>query len=72
MPAFLLYNRGSPSLGLGCGLPPNVQDGSVSFDVTTANYSCSEGYELRGIAVRKCLETGMWSGDDPTCTRKKQ
>ena len=33
----------------------------------TAAYSCASGYRLDGDEVRTCLQTGMWSGSDPTC-----
>ena len=35
-----------------------------------ANYSCSEGYDLVGDAMRTCQETGQWNGAEPTCMCK--
>ena len=35
-----------------------------------AQYSCDETYVLEGPEQRICQNDGMWSGDEPVCTRK--
>ena len=35
-----------------------------------ANYRCNSGFRLDGQSQRKCLVTGDWSGEAPTCVRK--
>ncbi len=37
---------------------------------TVATYTCNTGYMLTGDMTRNCGAGGMWSGTDPTCTRK--
>lgn len=32
-----------------------------------AKYSCIEGFRLEGPSIRKCMATGKWSGQDPSC-----
>ena len=34
---------------------------------STATYSCEDGYNLVGDAVRTCLSSGIWSGYSPYC-----
>ena len=43
---------------------------SGSNEGNTANYSCSAGFVLSGDRTRTCLDTGMWSGNEPTCERE--
>nr|XP_015207221.1 PREDICTED: sushi repeat-containing protein SRPX2 isoform X1 [Lepisosteus oculatus] len=31
------------------------------------DYTCSPGYQLEGERFRTCLESGRWSGTEPTC-----
>ena len=35
--------------------------------MSTATYSCNEGYSLDGNDLRTCLSDTVWSGSDPTC-----
>ena len=39
---------------------------------SVANYTCNSSYALMGDAMRTCLETGSWSGDEPTCSSELQ
>ena len=39
---------------------------------SVANYTCNSSYALMGDAMRTCLETGSWSGDEPTCSGELQ
>ncbi len=32
-----------------------------------AHYKCDPGYNMRGFPVRRCLDTGEWSGKIPEC-----
>ena len=36
---------------------------------TTVRYSCNVGFQLSGNRVRTCLESGLWSGQAPNCTK---
>ena len=46
----------------------DLSDGTEFGD--TAIYSCDAGYILSGTSTRNCLDTGLWSGAEPTCDRK--
>ena len=37
-----------------------------------ADYKCDSGYMIEGVAWRKCLSTGKWSGVEPACESKQQ
>ena len=58
-----------------CSTLPNPADGVVTWNGltsgSTANYTCSSGYQLTGDQTRTCQNTGIWSGQAPTCTRMK-
>ena len=58
-----------------CTRLENPAFGSVRLTGTTigsrANYSCNSGYVLAGDRVRVCRQDGEWSGEAPTCTRRK-
>ena len=34
---------------------------------STATYTCDSGYQLSGDQTRTCQNTGVWSGEEPTC-----
>ena len=36
-----------------------------------AAYACDNGYQFTGERIRTCMSNGTWSGQDPTCIRKK-
>ena len=36
----------------------------------TAEYSCNDGFNLIGAANRRCQESGLWSGSEPSCIIK--
>ena len=39
---------------------------------SNATYTCDGGYQLTGgNQTRTCMDTGMWSGEEPTCLRMK-
>jgi len=38
-----------------------------SFFPSNATYTCSEGYNLKGSAMRRCTKTGKWEGEAPVC-----
>ncbi|XP_023234733.1 sushi, von Willebrand factor type A, EGF and pentraxin domain-containing protein 1-like [Centruroides sculpturatus] len=56
---------------LNCPRPHAPHHGSVYVPKLAvgsyANYSCYEGYELRGNSSRMCMPELMWSGDVPNC-----
>ena len=39
--------------------------------LSTATYSCNEGYILVGQENRTCHYSGIWSGSSPSCLRSK-
>ena len=59
---------------IDCGNLTDPLQGFVSINETSfgsaANYTCLDGYELNGNMSRVCLDSGVWSGNDPTCDRK--
>ncbi|XP_078494241.1 sushi, von Willebrand factor type A, EGF and pentraxin domain-containing protein 1-like isoform X2 [Ciona intestinalis] len=56
-----------------CPAPGDIENGS--FDPAsgpygieqTVEYTCSGNYVLEGQAVLTCLDTGLWSHDEPEC-----
>ena len=54
-----------------CGTLSDPANGTVSFSTTTYNsvatYSCNTGHTLTGDDMRTCLDSGSWSGSEPTC-----
>ncbi|XP_073712278.1 E-selectin isoform X13 [Misgurnus anguillicaudatus] len=41
-------------------------NGDFSYD-SVCEYSCEEGYELKGSSTRKCTATTEWTSKPPTC-----
>ena len=41
------------------------------FTTTTFNstvlYTCNPGYQLFGMEMRTCTESGVWTGGEPSC-----
>ena len=61
------------SAEIDCGDPGDLVDGSNDLTDGTiyqsvVTYQCDTGYTLVGIDTRVCQETGLWSGDAPTCS----
>ncbi|XP_014245415.1 CUB and sushi domain-containing protein 3 [Cimex lectularius] len=56
-----------------CGRPPTIENGRVIImnDSTTYNsgaeYHCIPQYQRIGPFLRKCMDDGNWSGDEPRC-----
>ena len=47
-------------------LDTGLTEGSI------AAYTCNNGYQLiGGDQTRTCMNTGLWSGEEPTCLRMK-
>ena len=61
---------------IDCGSLDDPTNGEVSVSGTTLNsvatYSCNTGYTLTGDDMRTCLESGLWSGNVPSCIGKIQ
>ena len=36
-----------------------------------ADYKCDNGFKLVGVQWRRCQANGKWTGEAPTCKRKK-
>ena len=57
-----------------CPVLENPENGDVTSTGQTpgdtASYVCSQGYILDGVSTRTCQESGIWTGDAPTCNRK--
>ena len=67
-----VWDGASPSCALiDCGTLDPPENGSVSIEGTavgnSAIYSCDTGYNRVGDSSRTCLESGEWSGDEPSC-----
>ena len=43
---------------------------SGTLEGDTAEYSCTEGYELNENGTRICGPNETWSGEEPTCISK--
>ena len=60
--------------GLDCGSVIRPQDGNMTVNGTlygaSIQFVCDAGYELNGNKTAKCLATGKWSTEVPTCQRK--
>ncbi|KAK3796935.1 hypothetical protein RRG08_032239 [Elysia crispata] len=58
---------------LSCPAPPATENGIVSGPPyeyeSEVTYSCIDGYELQGEAVRTCQASLSWSGQLPVCFR---
>lgn len=58
---------------LDCGLPTSPANGNVSYSSTdykaTAIFQCNPGYVAEtNISQAVCLESGLWSTQELTCT----
>ena len=59
---------------LDCGPLSNPENGAVDTSSGTtegsvASYSCSEGFQIKGVTSRTCTRDG-WSDTEPSCERK--
>lgn len=59
-------NPGRPAYGR-FSLLTNVSSPYNEGD--TVYYQCNSGYYMKGRAFRRCLSSGIWSGDLPVCGR---
>ena len=54
-----------------CSKLSNIDNGQLTMEgfkfQQTARYTCHPGFSLSGDAVRSCLSSGLWSGQEPTC-----
>ena len=56
-----------------CGPVANLSHGSAqhvpnTMYGATVYYTCDDGYEVTGLETRVCLDTGLWSGSQSSCT----
>lgn len=62
---------------MDCKEPKEIENGRVIImnGTTTYNsaveYHCIPQYERIGPYLRKCMENGEWSGEEPRCESKK-
>ncbi|XP_055359949.1 sushi, von Willebrand factor type A, EGF and pentraxin domain-containing protein 1 isoform X5 [Betta splendens] len=66
------WNGTAPScVPAECETPPSPDHGWVNVTDTSlgsmVRYTCEEGYELDGEAVRQCVSGRLWSNDAPIC-----
>uniref|UniRef100_A0ABD2WSD8 Sushi, von Willebrand factor type A, EGF and pentraxin domain-containing protein 1 n=1 Tax=Trichogramma kaykai TaxID=54128 RepID=A0ABD2WSD8_9HYME len=68
------WSGSSPScFAVDCKHPPLIENGRVIVvnGTTTfggaAEYHCLPQFERSGLFLRKCLDTGSWSGEEPKC-----
>lgn len=56
-----------------CPLPEDIQHGMVEFSGLTvgsmARYSCERPFKIEGRAQTRCLPSGSWGHDLPSCIR---
>ena len=68
MPTYCLF---LVAAAVDCGALDNPVNGTVSTPTTTfdsvATYSCNADSVLTGEDMRTCLNSGLWSGSEPTC-----
>lgn len=54
-----------------CPRPKKILNGKYSFTNChygqTVRYSCDRGFQLQGEEILRCLETGEWSTEVPSC-----
>ena len=61
---------------IDCGVLPTPAKASKVLETHTrvdgmVRFKCTEkGYEISGSEIRKCLNTGSWSGTTTKCTSK--
>ena len=67
-----------------CDTPPVLANGQITFTngnkppykfETVARYECNKGFSLIGETTRTCIRDdsdviGMWTGNNPSCSRK--
>ena len=64
------------SIVIDCGVLPTPVKASKVLETHTrvdgvVRFKCTEkGYEISGSEIRKCLNTGSWSGTTTKCTSK--
>lgn len=69
-----LWIGGVPSCRpIECSVPKRITNGKVAFTKLqfghSAIYSCLRGYRLQGPETLKCLASGEWDIDPPTCVQ---
>ena len=54
-----------------CDAAPSIESGVYNFitngTMSTLNYSCTEGYTMRGSHILTCKEDGLWDIVAPLC-----
>lgn len=59
-----------------CGNPVNIADAMIMKSNNWAGefvrYLCHPGYTMIGPAVRRCLPSGKWSGENTSCTDRQE
>uniref|UniRef100_H3D8L5 Sushi, von Willebrand factor type A, EGF and pentraxin domain containing 1 n=1 Tax=Tetraodon nigroviridis TaxID=99883 RepID=H3D8L5_TETNG len=69
-----LWIGGVPSCRpIECSAPKKITNGKVTFTKLqfgqSALYSCLRGYRLQGPETLKCLASGEWDNEPPTCVQ---
>ncbi len=62
-------------LGLECPIVSSPENGTVSCPQpattgTVCTYTCDDGFDLVGRAIRVCLPSSKWTGSTPYCQPK--
>lgn len=61
---------------IDCGRPADIANGRVivvnesTVYGGSAEYHCVPHYNRIGPYLRKCMDDGKWSGEEPRCERK--
>ncbi|KAG7270324.1 hypothetical protein CRUP_007025 [Coryphaenoides rupestris] len=69
-----LWIGGVPSCRpVECTVPKQIANGKAAYQKLqfghTASYSCQRGYRLQGPESLKCLSSGEWDSEPPTCVQ---
>lgn len=59
-------------LAVDCGYPAKIPNGRIIITNGTVynsfvEYHCVPDFERIGQYLRKCMENGKWSGEEPRC-----
>lgn len=60
---------------MDCKHPGEIKNGTVitkngTIYNSVVEYYCIPQFERIGPYLRKCMESGQWSGEEPRCERK--
>ncbi len=67
----IIYVFVTLNLGVQCPALIAPDNGNVHvggrYPGNRADYSCNDGFSLKGVGWRKCQDNGQWTREAPTC-----